>query len=308
MNLSELASFPCNEDKRPLVQHGFKNARRAAWQSPLVGVPTGEANGFDVLDVDLPEGLAWYDANFADLPLTQAHETESGGLHLLLRHAPGLRCSAGRIAPGVDVRADGGYIIWWPRQGLPMECWPLREWPGWLLEEAREPKKWARGSKGHLSKVLSPLHRDDVGSLTEALGKLKPERWRNDEQSGEAFLEWFALMQASKFVGIEREVFVAWCTSDPAYAGDGEVIARMWDLAQPKHGGAFWAALRDAGVKLNQSTHHAYGAELTEVPLLPKPSTRAGRAGIGVLASMGSCAPSDRLSRVCSRSGAWSRS
>jgi hypothetical protein len=26
-----------------------------------------------------------------------------------------LRCSRGRIAPGVDVRADGGYVIWWPQ-------------------------------------------------------------------------------------------------------------------------------------------------------------------------------------------------
>ena len=34
------------------------------------------------------------------------------------------------------MRADGGYIIWWPRQGLPAEHWPICEWPGWLLKEA----------------------------------------------------------------------------------------------------------------------------------------------------------------------------
>jgi hypothetical protein len=135
VNLSSLVSFPCNEEKRPRVAHGFKNARRADWQSPLVGVPTGAASGLDVLDID-PEGRGWYEANFSALPLTQAHETQRGGLHLLFRHAEGLRCSAGRIAAGVDVRADGGYVVWWPRQGLPAEQWPICEWPGWLLKEA----------------------------------------------------------------------------------------------------------------------------------------------------------------------------
>jgi hypothetical protein len=36
-------------------------------------------------------------------------------LHFFFQHAPGLRCSRGLIAPGVDVRADGGYVIWWPQ-------------------------------------------------------------------------------------------------------------------------------------------------------------------------------------------------
>jgi hypothetical protein len=98
-----------------------------------VGVPTGAANGFDVLDID-PDGRAWYDQNFDALPLTEAHTTPRG-LHLLFQHAPGLRNSARRIAPGVDVRADGGFVIWWPREGYPIEEHPLTEWPSWLLEE-----------------------------------------------------------------------------------------------------------------------------------------------------------------------------
>src|SRR5262249_11713673 len=104
---------------------------------PLVGVPTGEANGFDVLDIDL-EGRSWWDAHRAELPATQTHVTRSGGAHLLFKHAEGLRCSAGRIATGVDVRADGGFVIWWPRQGL--RSIPGELWPGWLLELARKPE------------------------------------------------------------------------------------------------------------------------------------------------------------------------
>jgi hypothetical protein len=268
MNLASVSAFPCRHDKRPLTAHGFLQAKVSprwdAW--PLVGVATG-ASGFDVLDIDPPDGLAWYSANFDALPLTQAHETRSGGLHLLFRHAEGLRCSKGRIAPGIDVRADGGYIIWWPREDLPTENHPICEWPDWLLEAAMGPKKRALGRQVHLSKVLS-IH--DVGSLTEALGKLDPLCWNGKHD------EWLALLMACKFAGIARDDFVAWCLRDPDYANDGEVIARKWDsFEQPKHGGALWAALSEAGIKVRHHKHHQGGAVLAEVPSTPSPTPRA---------------------------------
>jgi hypothetical protein len=42
--------------------------------------------------------------------------------------------SAGRISEGVDVRADGGFIIWWPRQKLRvLSDAKIAPWPEWLL-------------------------------------------------------------------------------------------------------------------------------------------------------------------------------
>jgi Bifunctional DNA primase/polymerase, N-terminal len=105
-------------------------------EAPLVGVPTGAVNGIDVLDIDGDAGRNWYDMNFDAIPATRAHSTRRG-MHLLFVHAPDLRCSTGKIAPGVDVRANGGYVIWWPREGYPVEDAPISEWPDWLLEEAR---------------------------------------------------------------------------------------------------------------------------------------------------------------------------
>ena len=96
--IAALESFPCRDDKRPLTQQGFYDASLGIeWNSPLVGVPTGAVNGFDVLDVDL-QGLTWLASQA--IPLTRTHETRSGGKHLLFKHAEGLRNSAGRIAPG----------------------------------------------------------------------------------------------------------------------------------------------------------------------------------------------------------------
>jgi Bifunctional DNA primase/polymerase, N-terminal len=42
------------------------------------------------------------------IPVTQ---TPRGGRHLWFKYVPGVKNSAGKIAPGVDVRGSGGYVI-----------------------------------------------------------------------------------------------------------------------------------------------------------------------------------------------------
>jgi hypothetical protein len=115
-----------------------------------VGVPTGSVNGFDVLDVDTKDGkggeawLALFEASHG-FPITRTHATRSGGLHFFFQHRPGLRCSEGLIAPGVDVRSTGGYVILWPAAGYRvLSAAPIAPWPGALiaaLHEAEEAKR-----------------------------------------------------------------------------------------------------------------------------------------------------------------------
>jgi hypothetical protein len=148
-----LAIFPVR-NKKPACRNGFYDAvsdpvaiadlfRRYSG-ARQIGVATGEyrGNDFDVLDVDPRNGgNAWFEQNRHRLPVTRMHETPSGGLHLLFRHARGLRGSIERIAKGIDVRADGSSVVWWPAQFYPVHDAPVAAWPAWLLELAREKQQ-----------------------------------------------------------------------------------------------------------------------------------------------------------------------
>lgn len=83
------------------------------WPLANVGIATGHA--FDVLDVDPEHGgnetLAALVARHGPLPTTQESSTGSRGRHFLFRPNARVRCSAGRLGPGLDVRGHGGYIV-----------------------------------------------------------------------------------------------------------------------------------------------------------------------------------------------------
>ncbi len=140
-----VAVFACRSDKKPATPHGFKDATRdpaaisLMWHrsgGPLVGIPTGMVNDVDILDVDPRHGGdTWFKANAARLPETRQHSTRSGGRHVLFRHLDGIRNSESKIAPGIDVRGEGGYIIWWPGFGGDViDPAAAAEWPTWLAE------------------------------------------------------------------------------------------------------------------------------------------------------------------------------
>ena len=142
--------FPVRRNKTPACPHSFMDATMdiesidrlwAQYPAPLVGVATGEASGIDALDIDPRHGGDKWLAEYASrIPSTRIHGTRSGGYHYLFKHHAGLRNSAGRIADGVDVRADGGYLIWWPATGLPvLSDAPYAPWPDWLLDMALPP-------------------------------------------------------------------------------------------------------------------------------------------------------------------------
>lgn len=136
--------FPCRAvTKSPATPHGFEDAQRdpalirRLWRrhpGDLIGVPTGPITGITVLDVDKPLGMIWFASHTHRLPDTRIHLTRRGGYHLIYQTPePPLRNSAGKIARGIDVRGEGGYVIWWPAHGgeVVNES-DIAPWPGWL--------------------------------------------------------------------------------------------------------------------------------------------------------------------------------
>ena len=199
-----LPAFPCRPDKRPATPHGFRDATadpneiRDLWRlypGPLVGVPTGTVAAIDVLDIDAPrhpEAVGWLAAHRARLRRTREHRTRSGGLHILFEHASGMRCSASRIAPGVDVRAEGGYVIWWPAAGCSVLCAaPPAPWPEWLLNElipVRAPalRTWSSPADPPPFRAGSRYAAAALRSAAERVARA-PIGARNSALNGEAY-------------------------------------------------------------------------------------------------------------------------
>lgn len=107
------------------LRNGFKNATTnenqilewwQMWPNANIGIVTGSKSGLVVLDIDIKHGghvsLDGLIADHGPLPDTVEAETGSGGRHFLFKH-PGwfVKNSEGEIAPGVDIRGDGGYIV-----------------------------------------------------------------------------------------------------------------------------------------------------------------------------------------------------
>lgn len=126
--------FPCVPwEKRPLTPQGLKNATTdpavvehwwRRWPDANIGLPTGAASGFDVVDVDIHAG----GNGFRSLELAEDAglltgwaarvRTPSGGLHLYF--PAGETAQRSWQAPGahVDFRGSGGYIIAPPSEVL----------------------------------------------------------------------------------------------------------------------------------------------------------------------------------------------
>ena len=122
--LPDAPIFPVDKrTKRPLTPNGFKNATTdktqiAVWQEAYPdcgwGMPTGEASGVFVVDLDIkdngPENWEELTDGGADDTLTV--RTQSGGLHLYFQlNGSDIRNSASKIADGIDIRGEGGYVV-----------------------------------------------------------------------------------------------------------------------------------------------------------------------------------------------------
>ncbi|MDQ3687526.1 MAG: bifunctional DNA primase/polymerase, partial [Acidobacteriota bacterium] len=159
-----LPVFPLKPNKKPYTEHGFKDAStdpvmiRARWRKHKdagIGVPTGKASGWFVLDVDVDKGgdasLSALIEQHGDLPPTLRAKSGGGGDHFYFTYPAdsGLTISEGKLGKGLDTRGEGGYIVVAPtvhpsgstyRWANTLEPAPLPRWiVEALLSEKHEP-------------------------------------------------------------------------------------------------------------------------------------------------------------------------
>ena len=108
-----------------------------------VGIATGPASKFWVLDVDDFDSFRDLEQRYEMLPDTRTSITGSGGFHFLFRWpADGrdIRNDAGRrLGPGLDVRGDGGQIV------APPSVHPngtVYQWDAGLGDDIAEAPEW----------------------------------------------------------------------------------------------------------------------------------------------------------------------
>lgn len=144
---------------------GFKDAtidrdQVEAWwtKSPdaNLGIATGTPSGFFALDVDPrhdgEETMHALVAEHGRLPATVTVETPGGGVHAYFQMPDfDLANSAGRIGAGVDIRANGGYVVgvgsavagraYRYREGRSPDDVGIAPAPDWLLDLLRAPAR-----------------------------------------------------------------------------------------------------------------------------------------------------------------------
>jgi len=181
--------FPCvPNEKNPLVGGGFKSATTSRaqieqwwtrWPDANIGIATGQASGLAVVDMDPRNGgaetLAEWTQKHGRTPTLTAM-TAGGGAHAYYAMGPeivGLRGANGFIGDGVDLKADGGYVIAPPSNiGEKKYTWRLSAHDGPIKEvlEAQEAAGYA----------LTPLPRHYLGaanSKKQQQEKPTPTEW-----------------------------------------------------------------------------------------------------------------------------------
>jgi Bifunctional DNA primase/polymerase, N-terminal len=117
------------------LDHTRFDAMRNAIPDGLLAIRTGTASGLCVVDIDPRDGGA---IDYTVMTPTATVATGGGGWHLLYQH-PGEHVPSRRIRPGVDIKADGGYIVAAPS----------------IHPSTRQPYRWVGGRP--VSEIAPPL-------------------------------------------------------------------------------------------------------------------------------------------------------
>lgn len=190
--------------KRPLLKAWQKRPRETLrevldWASRgNLGLRTGRISGVVVIDLD--EGG---DTDPLGLPPTVTVRSGGNGTHFYYRYAGPLGNSAGKLGPHIDVRADGGQVVFagsvhpetgrayeWEPGRSPGEI-PLADLPPQIIERLRtkDPAERATSLSPRPLKIACRAQRYSASVLERETATLRqaPEGTRNDTLNRAAF-------------------------------------------------------------------------------------------------------------------------
>jgi hypothetical protein len=167
---------PClPRDKRPATARGCLDATddaeqiRAWWRHEPqynIAIATGSASKIFAIDVDSADAeaeLRKLEAEHGALPATVEVITARGRhIYFQMPDSP-LRNSAGKIAPGIDIRANGGYVL------APPSIHPSGRAYAWSVDTA---KTFAAAPDWLLTKITDPITGNGAKAPTP------PSQWR----------------------------------------------------------------------------------------------------------------------------------
>jgi hypothetical protein len=243
--------FPCNIAKKPLTEHGFKDATtdenriRTWWDehpNAIIGVPTGEASGWAVIDLDhkpnkfgqMRDGTAaLLDLTSGQLPPdTVEAKTPSGGRHIFLRHRPGFKCSTDNEL-GIDVRADGGYVCVPPSPGYrfinPPGLFEIAEAPDFLVDILTKGTKRRLHDDHAKTPALAPRLPSSDDTNPDDVRSVLNEYWNPDDYD-----DWSTAALALHSLADGYAIWSQWAAKSPKFNASENM--RKWNQSVPSRG------------------------------------------------------------------------
>jgi hypothetical protein len=206
--------------------------------------------------------------SFVEPEAYSIYATPSGGRHIVFRQPDPPVTGRMQWSSGVEVLESGCLLtvhdvdaILYPRVAqraiLPEAFWrPWAERGNGEVGNAR--RLGGPNEKDGLRNTEGPGEGEELAGALEALRLMDPIDWRGKRKGGNSsYQDWCALIMGCKFVGIPQSAFLEWARRDGRYAADRRRNEGLWDGAPCVHGGAFFKALAQRGIKLRPSSSSA---------------------------------------------------
>jgi hypothetical protein len=297
--------------KEPATAHGFRDASRDPkvirdwWdRNPDYGVGVATGHGLAVLDVDTVEGhgtdgpavLVTLEKEHGALPPTVEVRTPSGGRHLWFETLASLRVRSRQgLAPGLDLKASGGYVVAPPTHfnGAEYE-WVrgceevnLAQLPKWIPAMAREKRTAesipevihdGEGRERFLVSFAGTLRRCGLGeeAILEQLHVLNARQCvpPKSDSDLERIARSIAKYEASEADEVQRGSRVATELLDELRAAEeDDTIYEILNAAEPPTGRRARVELRGKLIKVLREKGIESPAAVADA-WLSKPSTR----------------------------------